>query len=195
MALGKLLEGAAWLAALSLATVGVLAFVPDGAWEAFPSALRPARAKLADFGVAPTCYRVDASGSDGGESDKVGANDKNGVGDWSTAAEVRIGERWRKERNVRPAVSGERETTPSVDVATSLEDASEIGAIVDAPWNADAIPPFVENVENVDASGVETAFGGDETSTLPGANGWGGGTENPGNAENLEVATLVDETG
>ena len=57
--LGKFLEGAAWFATLSLATAGGLTFVPDAAWETFPTALRPARAKLAEFGVAPTRYRAD----------------------------------------------------------------------------------------------------------------------------------------
>ena len=58
MALGKLLEGAAWFAMLSLATAGTLTFVPDGAWKTFPTALSPIRAKLAEFGVAPACYRA-----------------------------------------------------------------------------------------------------------------------------------------
>lgn len=98
--LGKLLEGAAWCATLTLATAGTLTFVPDGAWETFPSALRPVRAKLADIGVAPTRYRV-GNESETAETEKDrsvarrevktgGRNDWDGV-----ATRVRVGERWR----------------------------------------------------------------------------------------------------
>lgn len=92
--LGKLLEGAAWFATLSLATVGTLAFLPDGAWETFPAALRPARAKLAEFGVAPTCYRADndATSELASNNDLAGEKDS---GFWSGGTTVRIGERWK----------------------------------------------------------------------------------------------------
>ena len=109
--LGKLLEGAAWFATLSLATAGGLTFVPDGAWEAFPTALRPARAKLAEFGVAPTRYRA---GFDGEKDGVLAANqgaaegkDWKNVADvplpedaWSASTNVRIGERWKRVREV-----------------------------------------------------------------------------------------------
>lgn len=101
--LGKLLEGAAWCATLTLATAGTLTFVPDGAWETFPSALRPVRAKLADIGVAPTRYRVgnESETAETAETEKDrsvarrevktgGRNDWDGV-----ATRVRVGERWR----------------------------------------------------------------------------------------------------
>ncbi len=124
MALGKLLEGAAWFATLSLATAGGLTFVPDGAWETFPTALRPARAKLAEFGVAPTRYRADFDASNGDDRTELAANrssaqgtlsvktDKNGKtaqnGAWSDEdwreAEVRIGERWKNVRKVEETV-------------------------------------------------------------------------------------------
>lgn len=114
MALGKLLEGAAWFATLSLATAGGLTFVPDGAWETFPTALRPARAKLAEFGVAPTRYRADFDASNGDGRTELATNrsaaqdasngkvDKTGktgeVDVWTV--EVRIGERWKKVQKV-----------------------------------------------------------------------------------------------
>ncbi len=129
MALGKLLEGAAWFAMLSLATAGTLTFVPDGAWKTFPTALSPIRAKLAEFGVAPACYRAnfdaeidaekggeaelaanrfleqDASGGKIGETGKV-ENVKKGETDvraedvWQASANVKIGERWKKIRKI-----------------------------------------------------------------------------------------------
>ena len=105
--LGKFLEGAAWFAALSLATTGGLIFVPDGAWESFPPALRSARATLAEFGVAPTCYRADFDASEqNANGDKVGENGENGetvVGAedaWLASTEIRIGERWVEAREV-----------------------------------------------------------------------------------------------
>ncbi len=100
MALGKLLEGAAWFATLSLATVGTLAFLPDGAWETFPTALRPARAKLAEFGVAPACYRADNEKTSEFASNDAGFADKKDSGAWGGATTVRIGERWKNARKV-----------------------------------------------------------------------------------------------
>jgi len=100
MALGKLLEGAAWFATLSLATVGTLAFLPDGAWETFPTALRPARAKLAEFGVAPACYRADNEKTSELASNDAGFADKKDSGSWDGATTVRIGERWKNARKV-----------------------------------------------------------------------------------------------
>ncbi|MBQ7813703.1 MAG: LysM peptidoglycan-binding domain-containing protein [Thermoguttaceae bacterium] len=92
--MGKLLEGAAWFATLSLATGGTLAFLPDGAWETFPTALRPARAKLAEFGVAPTCYRVDNESTSELPASNGLTSDKDAVF-WSGGTTVRIGERWK----------------------------------------------------------------------------------------------------
>jgi hypothetical protein len=120
--LGKLLEGAAWFATLSLATAGGLTFVPDGAWETFPTALRPARAKLAEFGVAPTRYRaaVDAenggavAANNGATAQSATGNDGVGVGGaapedvWQASANVRIGERWKRGRGVGETLSPER---------------------------------------------------------------------------------------
>ncbi|MBR4103411.1 MAG: LysM peptidoglycan-binding domain-containing protein, partial [Thermoguttaceae bacterium] len=100
MALGKLLEGAAWFATLSLATVGTLAFLPDGAWETFPTALRPARAKLAEFGVAPACYRTDNEKTSELASNAAAFADKKDAGSWGGATTVRIGERWKNARKV-----------------------------------------------------------------------------------------------
>lgn len=112
--LGKFLEGAAWFATLSLATAGGLTFVPDAAWETFPTALRPARAKLAEFGVAPTCYRADfdaeknaalasnSSATQGATGDKVAGNaaDAGKEDAWLASTRVRIGERWQRVREV-----------------------------------------------------------------------------------------------
>lgn len=135
MALGKLLEGAAWFAMLSLATAGGLVFVPDAAWETFPTALRPARAKLAEFGVAPTCYRADFDASKGGEREGGAANSstaqgnsdgkigKGGkVGSWSEEdwrpTGVVIGERWKKVREIEETVFVDNR---SENVALELE--------------------------------------------------------------------------
>ncbi|MBQ9874626.1 MAG: LysM peptidoglycan-binding domain-containing protein [Thermoguttaceae bacterium] len=60
--LGKLLNGVAICAALGLATVGGLTFVPDKAWESFPPALAPARAQFAKYGIAPTKYIEESIG-------------------------------------------------------------------------------------------------------------------------------------
>ena len=109
--LGKLLEGAAWFATLSLATAGGLTFVPDGAWETFPTALRPARAKLAEFGVAPTRYRAGFDGEKDGvfAANRGAAEGKDGENvaaaplpedAWSASTNVRIGERWKRVREV-----------------------------------------------------------------------------------------------
>lgn len=129
MALGKLLEGAVWFAMLSLATAGTLTFVPDGAWETFPTALSPVRAKLAEFGLAPTCYRAnfdaeidaekgdkaelaanrfseqEASGGKIGETGKVGNGKKGETAVraedvWQASANVKIGERWKEVRKI-----------------------------------------------------------------------------------------------
>jgi len=105
--LGKLLEGAAWFATLTLATVGTLAFLPDGAWETFPTALRPARAKLAEFGVAPTCYRSDNETTSELESNDGLANGDD-AGTWPGATTVRIGERWKSVRKVGETAFGEK---------------------------------------------------------------------------------------
>ncbi|MBP3532193.1 MAG: LysM peptidoglycan-binding domain-containing protein [Thermoguttaceae bacterium] len=112
--LGKFLEGAAWFATLSLATAGGLTFVPDAAWETFPTALRPARAKLAEFGVAPTRYRADfdaeknavlasdSAATQGATGDQVDGNaaDAGQEDAWLASTRVRIGERWQRVREV-----------------------------------------------------------------------------------------------
>ena len=107
--LGKILEGAAWFATLSLATAGGLTFLPDGAWETFPTALRPARAKLAEFGVAPALYRADFDAEKNGVlaseqgSKPSEAKGKDGVWSedaWQASTTVRIGERWKRVREV-----------------------------------------------------------------------------------------------
>ncbi|MBQ1277902.1 MAG: hypothetical protein IIY07_04585, partial [Thermoguttaceae bacterium] len=111
--MGKLLEGAAWFATLSLATAGGLTFVPDAAWESFPTALRPARAKLAEIGVAPPCYRadVDAKKADALAANPTAPRDATGGEDgenafaptedaWLASTSVQIGERWKRVREV-----------------------------------------------------------------------------------------------
>lgn len=70
---GNFLKGTAFCAILGLSCVGVLTFVPDDAWEAFPSALAPVRANLAKYGVAPIKYREAAPNVE--ETEEVEAND------------------------------------------------------------------------------------------------------------------------
>ncbi|MBQ7110290.1 MAG: LysM peptidoglycan-binding domain-containing protein [Thermoguttaceae bacterium] len=137
MALGKLLEGAAWFATLSLATVGTLAFLPDGAWETFPTALRPARAKLAEFGVAPTRYRVDSDAKKvgetalnkdalNGEETATVENDVWAENAWRASTNVRIGERWQDVRRVEETAFVDRRNE---SVAFEFgEERGEIGA-------------------------------------------------------------------
>ena len=114
MALGKLLEGAAWFATLSLATVGTLAFLPDGAWETFPTALRPARAKLAELGVAPMCYRADVNAENVDEREKETADSSDAAKTasiqdaWTASTEIKIGERWPKGRAIDETVWADR---------------------------------------------------------------------------------------
>ena len=174
--LGKLLEGAAWFATLALATVGTLAFLPDGAWESFPTALRPARAKLAEFGVAPTCYRADCEATvELASNDALTPIASDEV--WQNATTVRIGERWKDVRKVGETSSlfdnergnfgavganletGEEPTTVEGMSATdwgtlgslSASERSDVGAnVADAQTSTNAGPASVDSGSVVD---------------------------------------------
>ncbi len=54
--MGNVLKGTVWFATIVLATIGALTFVPDTAWESFPSSLASTRSTLARIGVAPVKY-------------------------------------------------------------------------------------------------------------------------------------------
>ncbi len=154
MALGKLFEGAAWFATLSLATVGTLAFLPDGAWETFPTALRPARAKLAEFGVAPSRYRADLNAEEGGKIalnalNKETTRGEGNVGpedDWQAAANVRIGERWKDGRSVEETAFVDRrngeDASPSGTEDRTRNGGGETETGAETAWG------IVSNVEN-----------------------------------------------
>lgn len=163
--LGKLLEGAAWFATLSLATVGTLAFLPDGAWETFPTALRPARAKLAEFGVAPTCYRVDKEKTTEQLASNKGLANEDDFGAWGGATTVRIGERWKNARKVDETAFGEnaRGNFGSVDLSDAnskeregLATVEETGALA---WNGgdfnEGFAALTGDERNADSNGVD----------------------------------------
>lgn len=61
----RMLKGFAQLSMIALAACGALTFVPDSAWDSFPEAFAPARAKLASVGIAPAKFRPVAQNSDG----------------------------------------------------------------------------------------------------------------------------------
>lgn len=176
MALGKLLEGAAWFATLSLATVGTLAFLPDGAWETFPTALRPARAKLAEFGVAPTCYRADAEADSklalnkGLEEGKVGES-------WGAATTVRIGERWKNVQKVDETAWGAN----GEDGARAKFDGGDLG---------DANLGTSEGGAAVEETGALGWNGGDFNG---GFGAWAGSERNDG--LNVDAAQLPEKEG
>lgn len=170
--LGKLLEGAAWCATLTLATAGTLTFVPDGAWETFPSALRPVRAKLADIGVAPTRYRV-GNESETAETEKDrsvaqrevktgGRNDWDGV-----ATRVRVGERW---RNVERIAETSAET--EVDARENGAAFAGVGGRNGAKKGGESANAANDFGGEIDANGgsgdVANGFGGGE----PGVGGY-----------------------
>ncbi len=180
--LGKVLEGTAWFATLSLATLGALTFAPDGAWKTFPAALRPVRAKLADFGVAPAEYRTENGAETSAETglDETALakreGQKSGESDWRFGTRVRVGD-LRRTRQIAEtsakselnggATSGFGGVLAGGDfgafdvapAASAFEDGveSEIGSAVGdvAEYSeADAIPPFV--AEQTDAAASET---------------------------------------
>lgn len=167
--LGKLLEGAAWFATLSLATAGGLTFVPDGAWETFPTALRPARAKLAEFGVAPTRYRVDANAENGGvlaanqgatQAPAAGAG-KDGKGDriggdraedaWNASTHIRIGERWKRVREVEKTSGLDGGGLFGATAFATDNRSRELGGTPDAFSSSAATVEPVEAEKTVDA--------------------------------------------
>lgn len=170
--LGKLLEGAAWCATLTLATAGTLTFVPDGAWETFPSALRPVRAKLADIGVAPTRYRV-GNESETAETEKDRSvarreGETGGRNDWDGAAtRVRVGERW---RNVERIAETSAET--EVDARENGAAFAGVGGRNGAKKGGESASAANDFGGEIDANGgsgdVANDFGGGE----PGVGGY-----------------------
>lgn len=167
--LGKLLEGAAWCATLTLATAGTLTFVPDGAWETFPSALRPVRAKLADIGVAPTRYRV-GNESETAETEKDRSvvrreGETGGRNDWDgVATRVRVGERW---RNVERIAETSAET--EVDARENGAAFAGVGGRNGAKKGGESANDFGGEIDANGGSGdVANDFGGGE----PGVGGY-----------------------
>ncbi len=164
--LGKFLEGAAWFATLSLATAGGLTFVPDAAWETFPTALRPARAKLAEFGVAPTRYRADfdaeknaalasdSAATQGATGDQVDGNaaDAGQEDAWLASTRVRIGERWQRVREVD-------ETT---FVNNWNDDVATEGALGSRAQNRNLEPETIANPEIASVAEIAGATDGGE---------------------------------
>lgn len=193
--LGKFLEGAAWFATLSLATAGGLTFVPDAAWETFPTALRPARAKLAEFGVAPTRYRADfdaeknaALASDsaapqGATGDQVDGNAADAGQDdaWLASTRVRIGERWQRVREVD-------ETT---FVNNWNDDVATEGALGSRAQNRNLEPETTANPEI--ASVAEIAGAADGGKDLAASDVASGNAEADG-VESSAGPVAVDET-
>ncbi|MBR4835233.1 MAG: hypothetical protein IKU86_13030, partial [Thermoguttaceae bacterium] len=165
--MGKVLEGAAWFATLSLATLGTLTFAPDEAWETFPTALRPVRAKLADFGVAPSCYRVEDEAETAAEKESVGLlakrenETKSGAtadeSDWSVGTRVRVG----GERRVRQIAETSAESELN---GASAGGFGEIGAGFDdlaAGENAERFGAFADVERLETAVGSRWGSGGD----------------------------------
>ena len=205
-ALGKLLEGAFWFAALSLATTAGLTFVPDGAWESFPSALRPVRAKLAEFGVAPSRYRADSDAEEGklaagdkiGENGGIGRSDETGKADvwreddWQGLDRARIGERWRRVREVERTVGADERRQNVAPKTTAEEGASE--------RRSGAETSAFPEVANVAPTGKTTNLASDLT--ISDAAPWGSETNvvaSPTNADGGEtwggdaIPPFVDE--
>lgn len=176
--LGKLLEGAAWCATLTLATAGTLTLVPDGAWETFPSALRPVRAKLADIGVAPTRYRV-GNESETAETEKDRSvarreGETGGRNDWDGAAtRVRVGERWRNVERIA-------ETSAETEV-----DARENGAAFAGVGGRNGAKKGGESANAANDFGGEIDANGGSGDV---ANGFGGGE--PGVGEYPEADAI-----
>lgn len=193
--LGKFLEGAAWFATLSLATAGGLTFVPDAAWETFPTALRPARAKLAEFGVAPTRYRADfdveknaalasdSAATQGATGDQVDGNaaDAGQEDAWLASTRVRIGERWQRVREVD-------ETT---FVNNWNDDVATEGALGSRAQNRNLEPETTANPEI--ASVAEIAGATDGGNDLAASDVASGNAEADG-VESSAGPVAVDET-
>ncbi len=225
-ALGKLLEGAFWFAALSLATTAGLTFVPDGAWESFPSALRPVRAKLAEFGVAPSRYRADSDAEEGklaagdkigknggiGRSDETGKADVWREGDWQGLDRARIGERWRRVREVERTVGADERRQNVAPKTTAEEGASErrSGAETSAfPEVANVAPTGETTNLASDLTISDAAPWGSETNVVAsptnadGGETWGGDAippfvdefDAPANAGGVEIGVANGENG